>query len=137
MKKLLESGKVKYIGGQVLDCYNQTCNLGMSPTIRTTIDSSNMIFVTTIEKSYIYASNEGVQYELRIRKFTPTDCFRLMGVREDDIEKIAESKEISDSKRYQLAGNSIVTNCLTAIFEELLFPSGESYVEKDGQLSLF
>lgn len=36
-----------------------------------------------------------------------------------------------------LAGNSIVTNCLTAMFEELIFPSGNHYHEKTGQLSLF
>lgn len=36
-----------------------------------------------------------------------------------------------------LAGNSIVTNCMTAMFEELFFPSGKSYANKNGQLSLF
>lgn len=138
MKTLLESGKVKPKAGQVLDLYNQSVNQGISPTIKTTIDSSNMIFVTVMkEKELLYTSANGTQYELAIRKFTPTDCFRLMGVREDDIEKMVEPQTISDSKLYQLAGNSIVTNCLTAIFEEMLFPSGESYVEKDGQLSLF
>ena len=30
-----------------------------------------------------------------------------------------------------------LTNCLTAMFEELFFPSGESYIDRDGQLSLF
>lgn len=33
--------------------------------------------------------------------------------------------------------NSIVTNCLTAMFEELIFPSGNHYHDKTGQLSLF
>lgn len=46
-------------------------------------------------------------------------------------------KEISKSKLYALAGNSIVTNCLTAMFEELIFPSGNNYHDKTGQLSLF
>lgn len=139
MRTILESGKIKpNVAGQVLDLYNQSVNQGISPTIRTTIDSSNMIFVTVMkEKQLLYTSANGAQYLLAIRKFTPTDCFRLMGVRSEDIQKIVEPKSISDSKLYQLAGNSIVTNCLTAMFEELFFPSGESYVEKDGQLSLF
>lgn len=46
-------------------------------------------------------------------------------------------KVISKSKLYALAGNSIVTNCLTAMFEELIFPSGNHYHDKTGQLSLF
>lgn len=50
MKTILESGKVKpNIAGQVLDLYNQSVNQGISPTIRTTIDSSNMIFVTVMK----------------------------------------------------------------------------------------
>lgn len=44
---------------------------------------------------------------------------------------------ICKSKLYALAGNSIVTNCLTAMFEELIFPSGNHYHDKTGQLSLF
>lgn len=44
---------------------------------------------------------------------------------------------ICKSKLYALAGNSIVTNCLTAMFEELIFPSGNHYHDKNGQLSLF
>lgn len=43
MKSMLLSGKVKPdIGGQVLDLYNQMVLQGISPTIKTTIDKSNM-----------------------------------------------------------------------------------------------
>ena len=64
-----------------------------------------------------------------------SDCFRLMGVHEADIDKLL-SKEmsgqliISKSKLYALAGNSIVTNCLTVMFEELIFPSWNHYNDK-------
>ena len=72
----------------------------------------------------------------------PRDCFRLMGVHEADIDKLLSKEKsgqliISKSKLYALAGNSIVTNCLTAMFEELIFPSGNHYHDKTGQLSLF
>lgn len=43
MKYLLLSGKVKPdVGGQVLDIYNQAVTQGISPTIKTTIDTANM-----------------------------------------------------------------------------------------------
>lgn len=54
---------------------------------------------------------------LRIRKLTPKECFRLMGVKDDDFEKV--SKNQSDSSLYHLAGDSIVVNVLMAIFKEL------------------
>lgn len=93
-------------------------------------------------KEIIYTHPDGSKYAIKIRKFTPRDCFRLMGVRDYDIDKLLAKEKtgaqiISNSKLYQLAGNSIVTNCMTAMFEELLYPSGEKYKGKDGQLSLF
>lgn len=55
---------------------------------------------------------------LRIRKLTPKECFRLMGVKDEDFEKCAKNQ--SDSSLYHLAGDSIVVNVLMAIFKELL-----------------
>lgn len=56
--------------------------------------------------------------DLRIRKLTPKECFRLMGVKDEDFEKIAKNQ--SASSLYHLAGDSIVVNVLMAIFKELL-----------------
>lgn len=55
--------------------------------------------------------------ELRIRKLTPKECFRLMGVRDEDIDKL---NELSDMNKYHLAGDSIIVNVLMAIFKEFL-----------------
>lgn len=55
----------------------------------------------------------------RIRKLTPTECWRLMGFSDDDCNRA--SKYVSDSALYKQAGNSIVTSCLVAIFYSLLF----------------
>ena len=55
---------------------------------------------------------------LRIRKLTPKECFRLMGVKDEDYEKCAKNQ--SDNSLYHLAGDSIVVNVLMAIFKELL-----------------
>ena len=54
----------------------------------------------------------------KIRKLTPRECFRLMGVKDEDYEKCAKNQ--SDSSLYHLAGDSIVVNVLMAIFKELL-----------------
>lgn len=130
------------VGGQVLDIYNQAVTQGISPTIKTNIDTANMTFVTIMNKEIIHTAPNGKKYSIQIRKYTPRDCFRLMGVHEADIDKLLSKEKsgqliISKSKLYALAGNSIVTNCLTAMFEELIFPSGNHYHDKTGQLSLF
>ena len=55
---------------------------------------------------------------LCIRKLTPRECFRLMGVKDEDFARIAEHQ--TESSLYHLAGDSIVVNVLMAIFNELL-----------------
>ena len=55
---------------------------------------------------------------LRIRKLSPLECWRLMGVKDEDFEKVRKNQ--SDSSLYHLAGDSIVVNVLMAIFKELL-----------------
>ena len=62
----------------------------------------------------------GVDREnLRIRKLTPKECWRLMGFDDEDFEK-AKSNNISNSQLYKQAGNSIVVNVLEKIFINLL-----------------
>lgn len=55
---------------------------------------------------------------LRIRKLTQKECWRLMGVKDEDFEKVATS--ISKSLLYHLAGDSIEVSCLMAIFGMML-----------------
>lgn len=64
------------------------------------------------------AHDAGVVDGYRIRKFTPRECFRLMGVSEDDIDKI-QSAGVSKTQQYKMAGNSIVVNVLYHIFRKL------------------
>ena len=63
-------------------------------------------------------NDRDVVENLKIRKLTPRECFRLMGVKDEDFEKIAKNQ--SDSSLYHLAGDSIVCDVLQAIFKELL-----------------
>ena len=59
-----------------------------------------------------------IDNNLRIRKLTPKECFRLMGVKDAEFERVQQHQ--SDSTLYHLAGDSIVTTVLMAIFGELL-----------------
>lgn len=59
-----------------------------------------------------------IQADYRIRKLTERECFRLMGVKDEDFDKIKPNQ--SKSKLYHLAGDSIVTTCLMALFGQML-----------------
>ena len=54
----------------------------------------------------------------RIRKLTERECFRLMDMPEQDIDKI-QAAGICRSQQYKMAGNSIVVACLYHIFHRL------------------
>lgn len=54
----------------------------------------------------------------RIRRLTPRECFRLMGVDDADIDKI-QSSGISNSQQYKLAGNSIVEDVLYHLLRKM------------------
>ena len=56
--------------------------------------------------------------EIRIRKLTPLECWRLMGFRDVAFYK-AQELGVSDSQLYKEAGNSIVVNVLYYIFKNL------------------
>ena len=53
----------------------------------------------------------------RIRKLTPTECGRLMGVDDCDIEKMKKAN--SNSQLYKQFGNSIVVDVMCAMFRQL------------------
>lgn len=54
----------------------------------------------------------------RIRKLTPRECFRLMGVTDTEIDTI-QAAGLPDTRQYQLAGNSIVVDVLAEIFNKM------------------
>ena len=59
-----------------------------------------------------------IEEGFKIRKLTPRECFRLMGLHDDDIDKI-QATGISNTQQYKMAGNSIVVDVLEAIFKNL------------------
>ena len=101
-----------------------------------------------------------------IRKLTPKECFRLMGVRDNVISIMqntnaqaaqlipdwkgkgkTDDMAISASQQYKQAGNSIVVDVLDNIFENLFYPPKENIireeddikykVQNNGQISFF
>ena len=67
----------------------------------------------------------------RIRKLTERECFRLMGVTDENSDKIRAV--VSKSQCYKMAGNSIVVDNLLYIFEQLLIGNKNHFQ----QLELF
>ncbi|XZN14493.1 DNA (cytosine-5-)-methyltransferase (plasmid) [Clostridium perfringens] len=78
-------------------------------------DSSNYICKEVGEDYSI--KNKNIK-DLKIRKLTPLECWRLMGFDDEDFYRTKELG-LSDSSLYKLAGNSIVVNCLYYIFKEV------------------
>lgn len=76
---------------------------GIAPTVHTCAGGGTEIKVLTDEYS--------------IRKLTPRECGRLMGVADEDIKKM--EKVNSNSQLYKQFGNSIVVDVLCAIFNQL------------------
>ena len=82
-----------------------TCSCDMGVVIKKEKDNSN-------------------ELEYRIRKLTPRECFRLMGVDEEYIDIIQNSNSISTRQQYKLAGNSIIVDVLENIFRKLFIENG-------------
>ncbi len=88
----------------------------LSPTLSCCNSNGDKSQVILANKEDIKETNLATDY--RIRKLTPKECWRLMGFRDECIDRSIEIG-ISDSQLYKQAGNSIVVNVLYYIFKEL------------------
>lgn len=88
----------------------------LSPTLSCCNSNGDKSQVILANKEDIKETNLTTDY--RIRKLTPKECWRLMGFRDECIDRSIEIG-ISDSQLYKQAGNSIVVNVLYYIFKEL------------------
>ena len=62
-------------------------------------------------------ANSHIATKYRIRKLTPRECGRLMGVSDEDISKMAAVN--SNTQLYKQFGNSIVVDVMCAMFRNL------------------
>ena len=81
-----------------------------------TVVNNSGLFPTLSAGCHGYA-NAHLYNNYRIRKLTPKECGRLMGV--DDTVIDSMGKVLSNSKLYQCFGNAIVVDVLCAIFNQL------------------
>lgn len=112
-----------------------TVQKGLIQTIKTTSDDIGVVVGAaqrgregkqTLELNNEEVSNaittvgkDSMAYEnLRIRKLTPRECLRLMGLKDNQVDKMQAVQ--SNAQLYKQAGNSIVVNVLEAIFGEMM-----------------
>ena len=114
-----ENSNAKY--GDTIDAFNKKVNeSGYCPTLTTRPEG----FKTAILP---------ITNDIRIRKLTPKECWRLMGF--DDKSFKAAEQVNSNSQLYKQAGNSIVVDVLYYIFVELY--KAMPYLFDDLKLSSF
>ena len=129
-KMITPTGDIyRYIGSDIIDSfdvgdcadisfpngYNKGNRVfkGICPCINTTTVSRFIVKEVVSEMS-----------KIKIRKLTPSECYKLMGFTAEDCKKVSDGG-ISNTQLYKQAGNSIVVNVLEAIFKSL----GERYEE--------
>ena len=103
---------------------------GVSNTLSTSTKDNMLAMPELRMEDGCMVDKEGRKY--RIRKLTPTECFRLMDVEDEDIEKMNQAG-IAKTNLYKLAGNSIVVSCMFHLFRKLFIEKGN----ENQQLELF
>lgn len=88
-----------------------------------TVISDNGISANLIAGTHGYA-NSHIATQYRIRKLTPRECGRLMGVSDEDIDKMAAVN--SNTQLYKQFGNSIVVDVMCAMFKNLNIKQGNT-----------
>lgn len=88
-----------------------------------TVISDNGISANLVAGTHGYA-NSHIATQYRIRKLTPRECGRLMGVSDEDIDKMAVVN--SNTQLYKQFGNSIVVDVMCAMFKNLNINQGDT-----------
>lgn len=88
-----------------------------------TVISDNGISANLVAGTHGYA-NSHIATQYRIRKLTPRECGRLMGVSDEDIDKMAAVN--SNTQLYRQFGNSIVVQVMCAMFKNLNIKQGDT-----------
>lgn len=109
-------------------CYHED---GLSPTLTATSSNEKIIceqrcdeglrffkdnICGTLRTTNACGDKRILENNYKIRKLTPKECYRLMGWKDEQFDKI---QGISDAQLYKTAGNGIVIPVLEAIFEKM------------------
>lgn len=109
---LIEEGIVK--GGEVINHSYASNRLNKQ---RRFVESDDGLMPTLTTRPDTLGVAVGTP--LRIRKLTPLETWRLMGINDKDFHK-AQAAGISDSQLYKQAGNAIVVDVLYYLFKQFI-----------------
>jgi len=89
------------------------------PTVSTNVaqgDQKNLVVPTIRATEYKHGDNQTLiaKNRMKIRRLTPTECERLMGLPDGWTEGV------SDTQRYKLCGNGVVVNVVKEIIKKLI-----------------
>ena len=118
--RLVESGLLK-VGTVINHSYTNGLN-GKNSNSRQTLEDyieneDGICNTLTTRPDVLGVAVENLE-NLRIRKLTPKECFRLMAVRDENFKMIAKNQ--SNASLYHLAGDSIVVAVLVAILGQFV-----------------
>lgn len=108
------NNRVVYAKKQMADSTEEPCGCN----IRQGGEDYYRVPLENVSRALRTFDNAGVSTKHYIRKLTPKECGRLMGVRDDDIDKMSVNQ--SNSSLYHCFGDSIVVDVLMAIFKQML-----------------
>ena len=90
--------------GYTINAFNKTIDKSLSPTLTTRPEGFKTAILPITE-------------DLRIRKLTPLECWRLQGF--TDYQFYKAKNRVSNSQLYKQAGNAVTVNVVDAIVSEL------------------
>ena len=82
------------------------------------IDKTNISPTLTTRSGAYAAGMILVKDKNKIRQIIPKESFRLMGVKDEDYEKCAKNQ--NNASLYHLAGDSLITTIMMALFSQML-----------------
>lgn len=95
--------------------YSSQC---LSPTLDTCNGGNRMPKILENRLTHTSSNSVGIVKDIRIRKLTPRECYKLMGLTFEDCDR-AKSIGVANTHLYKQAGNGIVTNCCKLLAEHL------------------
>lgn len=108
------NNRVIYAKKQMADSTEEPCGCN----IRQSGEDYYRAPLENVSRTLRTSDNADVSTKHYIRKLTPKECGRLMGVRDDDITTMSENQ--SNSSLYHCFGDSIVVDVLMAIFKQMI-----------------
>lgn len=102
-------------------------NGSICPTI--TCNPDNLWIIDSLEEAPD-STKKTRRVSLRIRRLTEREAYKLMGLKDDEIDLLLAS-DLSSTAMYKMAGNSIVVDVLKNVFEKMLIPHKDNEFDSE------